>query len=89
MLDAMIRPIFGAEDSAVARDRLSEAVAALEGKLPKVQAILEAAEEDVLAFYSFPPDHRRKIRSTKPARDSTARLVGAPTSSASSPTTAR
>jgi transposase-like protein len=66
MLAALIRPIFGAEDRAAARDRLSEAVAALEGKLPKVQAILEAAEEDVLAFYSFPADHRRKIRSTNP-----------------------
>ena len=62
----MIRPIFGAEDRAAARDRISEAVAALEGKLPKVQAILEAAEEDVLAFYAFPQDHRRKIRSTNP-----------------------
>ena len=66
MLAALIRPIFGAEDRAAATDRLSEAVAALEGKLPKVQAILEAAEEDVLAFYAFPPDHRRKIRSTNP-----------------------
>ena len=66
MLAALIRPIFGAEDRAAATDRFSDAVAALEGKLPKVQAILEAAEEDVLAFYSFPPDHRRKIRSTNP-----------------------
>jgi transposase-like protein len=66
MLAALIRPIFNADDPAAARDRFSEAVAALEGKLPKVQAILEAAEEDVLAFYSFPPDHRRKIRSTNP-----------------------
>jgi putative transposase len=41
-------------------------VAALEGKLPKVAGVLEAAEEDILAFYAFPADHWRKIRSTNP-----------------------
>jgi putative transposase len=66
MLAALIRPIFGAEDRGAARDRLSEAVAALEGKLDKVAAMLEEAEEDVLAFYAFPADHWRKLRSTNP-----------------------
>jgi putative transposase len=66
MLAALIRPIFGAEDRGTARDRLSEAVAALEGKLDKVAAMLEEAEEDVLAFYAFPADHWRKLRSTNP-----------------------
>jgi putative transposase len=89
MLAALIRPIFNAEDRNAGRDRLSEAVAALEGKLPKVQAILEAAEEDVLAFYSFSADHRRKIRSTNRWSASTARSAGRPTSSGSSSTTRR
>jgi putative transposase len=31
-----------------------------------VAALLEDAEEDVLAFYSFPADHWRKLRSTNP-----------------------
>jgi putative transposase len=66
MLAALIRPIFGAEDREAARDRLSEAVAHLEGKLAKVAALLEQAEEDVLAFYAFPADHWRKLRSTNP-----------------------
>jgi putative transposase len=66
MLAALIRPVFGAEDKAMARDRLSEAVAALEGRLPKIQALLEQAEEDILAFYDFPADHWRKLRSTNP-----------------------
>jgi putative transposase len=66
MLAALIRPIFGADDLAGARDQLSAAVAALEGKLDKVAAMLEEAEEDVLAFYSFPADHWRKLRSTNP-----------------------
>jgi transposase-like protein len=64
MLAALIRPMFAADDLAGARDQLSAAVAALEGKLDRVAAMLEEAEEDVLAFYSFPADHWRKLRST-------------------------
>jgi putative transposase len=66
MLAALIRPIFNQENKPAARDRLSEAIAALEGRLPKVQTMLAEAEEDVLAFYDFPPDHWRKLRSTNP-----------------------
>jgi putative transposase len=66
MLAALIRPLFAADDLTGARDELSAAVAALEGKLDKVAAMLEEAEEDVLAFYSFPADHWRKLRSTNP-----------------------
>ena len=29
-------------------------------------ALLERAEEDLLAFYAFPADHWRKLRSTNP-----------------------
>jgi transposase-like protein len=65
-LAALIRPIFNATSQTEARDRLSEAVAALDGRLPKVCAALEAAEEDILAFYAFPADHRQKLRSTNP-----------------------
>ncbi len=28
--------------------------------------MLEEAEEDILAFYAFPAEHRRKLRSTNP-----------------------
>jgi putative transposase len=64
LLAALIRPIFNATDLAGARDKLSEAVATLEGTLPKVAGVLEGAEDDILAFYAFPADHWRKIRST-------------------------
>jgi putative transposase len=66
LLAALIRPIFNAGSLAEARDRLSEAVAHLEGSLSKVATLLEDAEPDVLAFYSFPTDHWRKLRSTNP-----------------------
>jgi transposase-like protein len=66
LLGALIRPIFNADSLAQARDRLSEAVAHLDGRLAKVVAMLEQAESDILAFYAFPPDHWRKLRSTNP-----------------------
>jgi putative transposase len=66
LLAALIRPIFNADSQAQARDRLSEAVAHLDGRLAKVAGMLEDAEPDILAFYAFPPDHWRKLRSTNP-----------------------
>src|SRR5215208_1115394 len=66
LLAALIRPIFNAENLEQARDRLSEAVAHLDGRMPKVAALLEDAEIDILAFYAFPADHWRKLRSTNP-----------------------
>ena len=66
MLAALIRPIFNADSGGTARERLAEALQALERPLPKVAALLERAEEDLLAFYAFPPDHWRKLRSTNP-----------------------
>jgi putative transposase len=66
LLAALIRPIFQADSGEQARDRLSEAVAHLDGKLPKVAALLEQAEEDILAFYAFPAAHWSKLRSTNP-----------------------
>ena len=66
LLAALIRPIFAAESGEQARERLAEAVAQLERPLPKVARMLEEAEEDVLAFYAFPADHWRKLRSTNP-----------------------
>jgi putative transposase len=66
LLAALIRPIFNADSQAQARDRLSEAVAHLDGRLGKVAAMLKDAETDILAFYAFPPAHWRKLRSTNP-----------------------
>jgi putative transposase len=66
LLAALIRPIFNADSIAQARDRLSEAVAHLDGRLPKVAGMLADAEADILAFYAFPAAHWRKLRSTNP-----------------------
>jgi putative transposase len=64
MLAALIRPIFNADSGEQARELLGEAIERLERPLPKVAAMLERAEEDLLAFYAFPVDHWRKLRST-------------------------
>src|SRR5215217_7382481 len=65
-LGAIIRQIFTASDGDEAHRRLRDAVEQLERRLPKVAALLEDAEPDVLAFYAFPADHWPKIRSTNP-----------------------
>ena len=65
-LGAVIRSIFTAPDGKQARQRLADAVEQLGRRLPKIAALLEEAEEDVLAFYACPREHWPKIRSTNP-----------------------
>jgi putative transposase len=66
LLGALIRPIFAAETGEQARARLGDAFAQLERPLPKVARLPEEAADDILAFYAFPVDHWRKLRSTNP-----------------------
>jgi hypothetical protein len=56
LLAALIRSIFHAEGLAQARDRLSEAVAYLDGRLAKVATMIEYAEAEILAFHWCPAD---------------------------------
>jgi transposase-like protein len=65
-LGALIRQLFTAPDGIEARRRLGDAVAQLQARLPKLAALLEDAEDDVLAFYAFPAEHWPKLRSTNP-----------------------
>jgi putative transposase len=88
MLAALLRPLFSADDGAAARELVGEALERLRKPLAKVAELLEEADEDLLAFYAFPAQHWPKLRSTNPLERSTARSAAAPTSSASSPTTA-
>jgi len=66
MVAALLRPIFNADDRDQARDLVDDALERLRKPLPKVAALLEEAEEDLLAFYSFPLMHWPKLRSTNP-----------------------
>jgi putative transposase len=66
MVAALLRPIFNADDREQARELAGNALERLRKPLPKVAALLEEAEEDLLAFYSFPLMHWPKLRSTNP-----------------------
>ena len=66
MLAALIRPIFNADDREQAGELLGVALERVRKPLPKIADLLEEAEEDLLAFYAFPADHRAKLRSTNP-----------------------
>jgi putative transposase len=87
---AVINTIF-AQDSAEAASAQWRLLSdQLREKFPKLAAMMDAAEQDVLAFTSFPRAHRR-FRSTAPIRwkGSTPRSRGEPTWWASSPMNAR
>jgi transposase-like protein len=66
MVAAAIRQVFAAENATAARARLAEVVATLEAAAPKVALLLEASEEELLAFMAFPAEHWSKLRSTNP-----------------------
>jgi putative transposase len=66
MLAALLRPLFNADSGDQARELVSGALERLRQPLPKVAALLEEAEEDLIAFYGFPADHWTKLRSTNP-----------------------
>jgi len=66
MVSAALREIFNADSHQGARDRCGEVIQRLQGPAPKVAGLLEAAEEDLLAFYRFPAPHWSKLRSTNP-----------------------
>jgi len=64
MVAAALREVFNAEDIGDARERSASVIERLTATVPKVVALLAEAEEDLLAFYRFPPAHWSKLRST-------------------------
>ena len=66
MIATAIRQIFAAESAGEARERLAGVATALERSSPKVAHLLAAAEEELLAFMSFPAEHWTKLRSINP-----------------------
>jgi putative transposase len=66
LVAAALREVFNAENREQARDRVTQVIGRLEPIAPKVGRLLEEAEEDLIAFYAFPPEHWTKLRSTNP-----------------------
>src|SRR5262245_46519717 len=63
---AFIATAFAQEDADMARLQWRQVADQLRPKLAKLAALMDEAEADVLAFMSFPKDHRPKINSTNP-----------------------
>jgi putative transposase len=63
---AFIGTAFVQDDAEAARTQWRQVADQLRPKVPKLAALMDEAETDVLAFMSFPKDHRLKIHSTNP-----------------------
>ncbi len=66
MVAATVRTIFQQPDRPAARAQLAHVVATLADRFPKVVPLLVEAEEEILTFYDFPPEHWRQVDSTNP-----------------------
>jgi putative transposase len=66
MVAAAIRTIFAQPDSQHVHEQLDVIAGMLGRQLPRVEAMLRDAAEDILAFTTFPQPHWRKIWSTNP-----------------------
>jgi transposase-like protein len=66
MVAATIRTIFQQPDRRAAQAQLAHVVASLADRFPKVVPLLVEAEEEILTFYDFPPEHWRQVYSTNP-----------------------
>jgi len=66
MVAAAARPVFQQQSRAEAQAHLTQVCQSLRQRFPKAVELLEAAEEEILAFYDFPAEHWRQIYSTNP-----------------------
>ena len=66
MVSAAIGTVFVQETPKAARDQWRGVADQLRGKFPKLGALMDEAEQDVLAFMTFPRAHWPQIYSTNP-----------------------
>ena len=66
MVAAMIRTVFVQPDAATAREQWRRVADQIRPKVPRLAALMDQAEPDVLAYMSFPAQHRAKLHSTNP-----------------------
>ena len=69
MVAASIRTVFVQPDAASAREQWRRVADSFKVRYPKLSILLDQAEEDVLAYLSFPPEHWRQIWSNNPIRE--------------------
>jgi putative transposase len=63
---ATIRTAFAQPDAASAREQWRRVADGFRDRFPRLAALLDEAEADVLAYLAFPPEHWRKIWSNNP-----------------------
>jgi putative transposase len=66
MVAATIRTVFAQPDAAGARETWRRVADSLRGRFPRAAALLDEAEDDVLAYAAFPREHWRQAWSNNP-----------------------
>ena len=66
IVSAWVGTAFAQDDAAAARKQWRHVADELRPRVPKLAALLDEAEADVLAYMGFPAQHRAKIHSTNP-----------------------
>jgi transposase-like protein len=66
MVAATIRTVFAQPDAAAAHEQWRRVADGFRGRWPRLAALMDEAEADVLAYLAFPPEHWRQIWSTTP-----------------------
>ena len=66
VVSAFIATAFAQETAGAAKTQWRKVADQLRPTVPKLARLMDTAEEDVLAYMSFPPQHRTKLHSTNP-----------------------
>lgn len=66
VVSAFIATAFAQDDAEAASAQWRRVADQLRPKVPKLAILMDEAEPDVLAYMSFPPQHRTKLHSTNP-----------------------
>ena len=66
VVSAVIATAFAQDDAEQAKAQWRRVAGQPRPKVPKLAALMDQAEPDVLAYMSFPPQHRTKLHSTNP-----------------------
>lgn len=66
VVSAFIATAFAQETADAAKTQWRKVADQLRPTVPKLARFMDTAEEDVLAYMSFPPQHRTKLHSTNP-----------------------
>ncbi len=64
VVSALIATAFAQADAEAARQQWRRVADQFRAKMPKLSALMDSAEEDVLAYMTFPAAHRTKLHST-------------------------